>query len=438
MKVKRLLFATILISSLILPSALGQDTTVTYWATNEGPSLEFDQQVLSQALEAFTAQTGIEVDFKVIPWDSLYNNILTAVTSGEGPDVLNIGNTWSASLQATGAFLPFDDEAMQAIGGADKFLEAPLESAGMPGMTPTAVPLYSNANGPLFYNKKLFQEAGIESPPETWDEFISAGQKLTKDTDGDGSIDQWGFAIAAGSINDNIHRAFVLSQQQGGSFFDDQGEPTFASPENVRAFKQYVDFMVENKIVAPQAAEYGGSQAVSDFANGKAAMIFGPSRLMVNVEQLGMSEDDYGVAFAPLPNPSPEGGREIMAFVSGTNITIFNNTGNREAALALVKFLTSPEQQVELVSQYNSLPVVKEALDTPALQGEKFDVFKQILTNYAKPMPQVPEAAQMSTLLGGALKDLFAQAATTGSVTEEDVKAALEAANQQMLAAGGQ
>ena len=438
MKVKRLLFAIVLVLSLILLSALGQDTTITYWATNEGPSLDFDQQVLGQALAEFTTQTGIEVDFKVIPWDSLYNNILTAVTSGEGPDVLNIGNTWSASLQATGAFLPFDAEAMQAIGGEDKFLEAPLESAGMPGMTPTAVPLYSNANGPLFYNKKLFEEAGIESPPETWDELIEAGQKLAKDTDGDGAIDQWGLAIAGGSIGDNIHRAFVLSQQQGGSLFNEQGEPTFASPENVRAFKQYVDLMAEHEIVAPQVAEYNGSQAVSDFANSKAAMIFGPSRLMVNLEQLGMSEDDYGVALAPLPDPLPEGGRDIMAFVSGTNITIFNNTENREAALALVEFLTSPEQQVKLVSQYNSLPVVKEALDAPALQGEKLDVFRQILTNHAKPMPQVPQEAQMETLLGGALKSLFAQAATTGTVTEEDVRSALEAANQQMQAAGGQ
>ncbi|MDQ0297071.1 hypothetical protein J2S52_005110 [Streptomyces sp. DSM 41037] len=42
-----------------------------------------------------------------MPWSDLLNRILAAATSGQGPDVLNIGNTWSSSLQATGALLPW-------------------------------------------------------------------------------------------------------------------------------------------------------------------------------------------------------------------------------------------------------------------------------------------------------------------------------------------
>ena len=46
----------------------------------------------------------------------LQTRIQTAVTSGDAPDVVKIGNTWAVSLQATGAFLELDDEAITAVG----------------------------------------------------------------------------------------------------------------------------------------------------------------------------------------------------------------------------------------------------------------------------------------------------------------------------------
>ena len=81
-------------------------STITYWASNQGTSLDNDKQVLTPVLDEFTKQTGVKVKLEVIGWNDLQTRIQTAVTSGQGPDVLNIGNTWAASLQATGAFLP--------------------------------------------------------------------------------------------------------------------------------------------------------------------------------------------------------------------------------------------------------------------------------------------------------------------------------------------
>ena len=116
-------------------------------------------------------QTGIKVNLEVIGWNDLQTRIQTAITSGSGPDVLNIGNTWAASLQATGAFLPFDDAAMTAIGGKDKFVTASLATGGTPGQDPTSVPLYGLAYG-LYYNKAMFAAAGLQ-PPTTWEEMVS-------------------------------------------------------------------------------------------------------------------------------------------------------------------------------------------------------------------------------------------------------------------------
>jgi len=241
--------------------------TLTYWASNQGTSLDNDKQVLTPELAKFTKQTGIKVNLEVVPWSDLLNRVLAATTSGKGPDVVNIGNTWSSSVQATGAFLPFDDATLTAIGGKSRFLAGSMLATGVAGQPPAAVPIYSMAYG-LYYNKKQFKAAGISSPPKTWDEFLVDAKKLT-------TPKHWALSLEAGSKTENIHTAFTLSQQQGGSWFDSSGKATFNTPQNVAAIKQYVDFMQTDKIVNPSDAQYSnGTEALKDFATGTTSMVF--------------------------------------------------------------------------------------------------------------------------------------------------------------------
>src|SRR5918998_6949172 len=111
----------------------GGAKTLTYWASNQGSSLDFDKQTLQPELDRFEQQTGIKVNVEVVPWSDLLNRLLAAATSGQGPDVVNIGNTWSASLQATGAMVEFDDATLAKVGGKDRFVPAALAAAGAPG-----------------------------------------------------------------------------------------------------------------------------------------------------------------------------------------------------------------------------------------------------------------------------------------------------------------
>ena len=111
---------------------------------------------------------------------------------------------------------------MGQIGGSSRFLAGSLSATGAPGKPPTAVPLYSLAYA-LYYNKAMFAAAGISSPPATWAELIADGAKLNKGG-------HWPLAIEGGSVAENIHMAFELSQQQGGQFFNAAGKPTFNTP----------------------------------------------------------------------------------------------------------------------------------------------------------------------------------------------------------------
>jgi len=402
--------------------------TITYWASNQGASVDQDKQVLSAAIAKFTKQTGVKVNFKVIPWPDLFNNITTAVTSGNGPDVLNIGNTWSATLQSTGAFIPFQGSDLSTVGGKDKFLSSSWSASGASGKTPTSIPLYGLSYG-LFYNPKLFKQAGIQGPPKTWSEFVADAKKLTNPAKG-----QWGVALEGASITENAHWAFILGRQNGGQLFQGN-KPTFDTPPNVKGITDYVNLVGADKVASPSNAQYGnGTQALAEFAKGKAAMIMWQNNAETNLKADGMKPSDYAVADVPVSDGSKT---PIMTHVAGINVSVFKNTQHKQAALAFVKFLTSNAEQVSLNTQYHSLPVVKSAQSNQAFDTSSLKTFNSILTSHAEPMPLIKEEGQMETIIGGAVKQLFATAATKGSVSQADVKSALTDANQKMAAATG-
>lgn len=399
--------------------------TLTYWASNQGASIAVDKKVLQPELDKFEKQTGVKVKLEVVPWSDLLNRILTATTSGQGPDVLNIGNTWSASLQATGALLPWDAENLAKIGGKDRFVDSALGSTGAAGKDPAAVPLYSMAYA-LYYNKKMFADAGISEPPATWDELVADGKKLSKGG-------KWGLGAEGSNPSENIHHAFVFAKQHGADFFTADGKADFTNDAVVAAVKQYVDLMAKDKIIAPGNAEYAQNQSVSDFAKGKNAMLLWQSAA-ANLASQGMSTDDYGIAPVPVGSGTPGTGTGTNSMVAGINLAVFKNTHNLDGATKFVKFLTSDAEQKILNTAYTSIPPVRTAQQDAAFNSPANAVLKNTLATSAAALPQVADESQFETAVGTAVKELFATAAAGRPVTTATVKSALDKAQQQMPA----
>jgi multiple sugar transport system substrate-binding protein len=402
--------------------------TITYWASDQGSSIADDVKVLTPELNAFTKATGVKVNLQVIGWNDLLNRILAATASGQGPDVVNIGNTWSASLQATGAFLPITSSVMTQLGDTGRFLPGALAATGAAGKPPVGVPIYSTAYG-LYYNKAEFAAAGITSAPTTWTQLIADGQKLTHGS-------QWGLTLEAGQIPENAHAAFEFSEQQGGSWFDSAGNPTFDTPQNVAAIEQIVGFMGSDKITNPSDAENtNGTEALQEFASGKAAMLmWQPAG--ANLAQYGMQSSQYAVAPLPFPADAPAGGKHIDSMVGGINLSIFANTAHKAAALAFVKFMTSQSTEISLNKTYGSLPSVTDAYSDPAFQTADDKVFQNVLATSATAMPEIAQESEFETVIGTAMKTLFADAATGATITDAMVASALTKAQQQMQASG--
>ena len=399
-----------------------ESQTITYWASVQGASPDADRQILEPLMQEFEQQTGITVDLEVVPWTDLTNNTLAAAVSGIGPDVINLGNTNAATFHATGAFLPFDDATFAAVGGKDKFVEAPLAAADVNGEPPTSLPLYSQVYA-LYYNKQMFADAGLE-PPATWEDLVSSAQALT-----DADAGRYGIVIPGGTVNASMHMAFILSEQDGGSAFDADGKPTFTSDGMVDGVSRYVGLLSEDHVVNPSVAQFTEiPQAAGEFARGNAAMYMAQTSTMNVLRENGMTPDQYGI----VPIPAPQGGDQIGSFVAGTNISIFENTDNLDAALQFVEFMTSDEEQEILNQAYTSLPVIDGLQPTFDAEPDQLETWATIVADYAKPLPLVPEIQAFQANVGEAVVSLIAQAASGGSVSEDDVRSALDEAQQKM------
>jgi multiple sugar transport system substrate-binding protein len=406
------------------------DKVLTYWASQQSPSLERDKEILEPELREFTDRTGIRVELEVIPFTDLLNRILTATTSGKGPDVLNIGNSWSPSLQATGALAEWDDEMLAEIGGADRFEPVTWETAGAQGEAPASVPLYTKVFQ-LYYNKRMFADAGIDEPPATWDELVTVGQELTKDTDGDGAADQWGLGLRGQAFTSAVHYAYILGSARGAEFFPD-GVPSFDSPEAVAGIEQYLSWMGDDGIVNPSDAENADWADVYEaFSKNRVAMML-VQTLGQTLKDYGLTGDAYGVA--PMPALTP-GGTEVASFVGGTNVAIFEGTDNLSGATDLVEFLTSAETQVALNKGFGTIPPVTDA-DDPAFETPEAQVARATIASRSIPVPRVPQEAQFETLVGNAVVSWLADTATGNQPSEDEIAAELEALSERVEAGG--
>jgi multiple sugar transport system substrate-binding protein len=404
-------------------SSSGAGSTITYWATNQGATLQADEKILTPQLDKFTRETGIKVNLQVLPWSTDDTKILAAIASGRGPDVLNFGNTDAWTFGSTGALLPWTSSNLSKIGGSGKFIPNVLAAAGSPPFT--SVPLYSQAYA-LFYNKAMFKRAGL-TPPTTWQELASDAKRFT-----DPSTQTYGVAIQGSSVSENMHFAYIFARQNGGSPFNSKNQPTFTTAGNVDGLEQYLGLMSDGVVNPSDAQDSTGTLQMSQFAHGKAAMMMYQNSAIASLASLGMSASQFGVVPIPAPSPLPNGGEDLASFVAGTNIAIFQNTQHLNAALKFVNFMTSKSEQAVLDKEYQLLPVLQGAQLNFLSDGAMAKTFTDILNNQAQPLPVKANVEAYQQNVGGQLVTLMGKAATGTKLSASAIEAALQAAQDQM------
>lgn len=270
----------------------------------------------------------------------------------------------------------------------------------------------------MYWNKDAFKEAGLdpEKAPANWKEMADMAAKLVK-KDAAGNVSRWGVMVPSTGYPYWMFQAFA--RQNGHDLMNKDGNRTnYAHADVIAALQYWRDLGAKHKVMPEGTVEWGTLRQA--FTEGKTAMMWHTTGNLTAVKN--SAKFPFGVAMLPASKQrgSPTGGGNFYLFKKST-------PAERKAALAFVKWLTTPERAADWSMATGYVAVRPEAYETAKLK------------DYAKDFPQAVVArdqfkfatAELSTFQTGRVRKLLddaIQAALTGQKAPAD---ALKAAQQE-------
>lgn len=254
-----------------------------------------EEQALEEVVKAFNEEYAgkIKLVYEPIPGD--YKVKLTAMLSaGTAPDIFYLDTSWAEEFFRKGVIQPLDLLIRKHALDLEDFYPSLIEAFKYDGRIYGLPKDFSTLA--LFYNKRMFDEAGLEYPNEnwTWVDLVYAATKLTRDLDGDGQIDVWGLSLYRdGAFN----RVIPFIVQAGGKVVNEDLTTALGDPDSVEGIRFYIDLHRKYGVaVTPQ--DVGAGWLGDAFGKEKAAMVMsGP--WMLGFLRDNFPNVDYGVAELP-------------------------------------------------------------------------------------------------------------------------------------------
>lgn len=352
--------------------------TVTFWHAYNVDGAE-NKTLVGKVIPAFEQlNPGIKVKSQVIPYDSMLQKVIASVAGGGGPDVIRADIIWMPQLAKVQALVPMDDVVAQR---KSEFYPGPLSTCFYKG-SHYGLPLDTNTRV-MFYNKALFQQAGISEAPTTTDEFKAAADKihaLGAKIFGyaEGGLDPWNILPWVWSFGGDVTNSDFT-----------KATGYINSPQSVAAI-QYLSDLLDVKDLSPSIL--GGSSLSTSDAIGKnqaGVIIDGP--WMPPIFQSSYPKFSFGLATVP----AGPGGQSISV-VGGEDIAILRSSQNIPATKKFVEFMTSQQAQV-LMGQTGQMPTLQSASSDSSLPPY-FQTFDQQLRT-AKPRTVSPNWEKIDSIL---------------------------------------
>jgi ABC-type glycerol-3-phosphate transport system substrate-binding protein len=283
-----------------------------------------DSYTFSEIFETYqkmNPQVG-EVSYKKMTLDTYKKDLLNALASGQGPDVFLIHSTWLPEFQDKIVAAPATVIPEQKF--RQDFVDVAVQDFLVNGVV-WAVPLSVDSLG-LYYNKDLFNAAGITTPPKTWEEFVEDVKKLTTVV-GNGEITRAGAALGtAYNINRSTDVLTLLMLQSGTQMVDEYGSITMdrsqmVNGQLVSSSENALNFYTQFANVGSPVYTWNSSMhySIDAFAEGLAAMMFNYSWHIKTIQE---KSPKLNFAVAPIPqfpNGQPTNYANYWAFAVSKN-----------------------------------------------------------------------------------------------------------------------
>ncbi|MCX4968941.1 extracellular solute-binding protein [Streptomyces sp. NBC_00654] len=348
--------------------------TVTWWDTSTVGS---EDKVFKKLAEGFEKEhPKVDVKYVNVPFGEAQNKFKNAAQSGGGaPDVIRSEVAWTPEFADLGYLAPLDGTA--ALKDEGDFLKQAAASTKYNGKT-YAVPQVIDSMG-VFYNKKIFKEAGVEVPTTIAD-LKTVSEKI-KDKTGKTGLYLRG---------DDAYWFLSFLYGEGGDLVDASNKSvTVDKPESVKAFKVVKD-LVESGAAKTDATD-GWENMQSSFKDGKVAMMINGPWAVADTLAGNEFKDKENLGIAPVPAGSVAQG----APQGGHNLAVYAGSKNLDASYAFVEYMTSVQSQARTAGELNLLPTRTSAYaKQEAVDSEIVGFFKPVVET-AVERPWIPETGSL-------------------------------------------
>ena len=345
--------------------------------------------------EQFAADNpGYSLKIELQPIANYQDNATSAILGGSGPDVLALDTLFLPSMIDQGLLMPLDDFA--AENGLTEDLFTPvLYETGNKENGLFALP-YRFTCSALYYNKTMFDEAGVEYPGDsmTIPEFLDLTAALTKDG-------KYGYGIAA-SKNDfaNVMTSFVpFLWGEGGDFLtEDMSACALNTPEAIKGIEDWVG-MYYDGVVPEGCINYAITADLFPLAmSGEIAMIpMGDSNIVKIDEYAAENNFEWDVTLHP-----------GFARAAGWSVSIPVSCENVDGAQTFIKWFLQPE----VISNNNTvLPAVLAAQDMGKWADPLYNIYKD-QAEFSKNAPQTPYWTQIQLVVVEELQNALGKTCT--------------------------
>lgn len=339
-----LLFACVAISvSLLGCSALGSkgddSNTISFWVRAA------DENFVRPLVTAYNSSHKTQVKLTTVPDAQFVTKFGTAVAAGDAPDVVAIDLVYMPSFAAANEMTDITEMA-HSLSFYDKLSPSHIRLSTYNDKL-YALP-FSAEGSVLLYNKKLFQQAGLDAnkPPTTWSEMEAYSKKITALGNG---IKGYYFSGRCAGCNAFTYLPYIWAS--GGDVLSDDGKTATitSSPAVKDALNFYKRLWDEGQIPAGAKVD-DGSNGLNAFSTGKVGMV-GSGAFSIGTLKKQYPNLDFGITYLPGAN----GG--FSSFAGGDTIGIPRGSKHVNEASDFIKWALSDEVQIDQFAKNGSIPV---------------------------------------------------------------------------------
>jgi putative chitobiose transport system substrate-binding protein len=315
---------------------------VEFWTMQLQP--EFTDYFNELIAQFESENPGTTVRWVDVPWADMQSKILTAVSAGTAPDVVNLNPDFAAQLAGRNAWLNLDDRVSAA--DRQKYLPKIWQANTIDGQS-FGFPWYLDTHVTI-YNQNLLQQAGLSQPPTTYEELAQAAKEIKEKT---GKYAY--FATFVPEDSAGVLQSFV---KMGAQLIDDEGNAAFNTPEGKAVFQYWTD-LYQQGLLPREVLTQGHRRAIELYQAGETAFLSTGPQFLKTIETNAPAVAEASAVGAQISGSTNKKSVAVM------NIVIPRNTDQPDAALKFALFLTNDDNQLAFAKAANVLPSTVAALN---------------------------------------------------------------------------